>query len=240
MKLEKKYIFIAVLLLISSKTLAQVGINSPSPTKTLDVNGEMRVRVIPSTAATGKSVLSADNDGNIYKLDKVASGKVGDVKSSLQATDHNGWYLMNGRNVSTLSTTARNNAATIGLTSTIPNTADRIVKTVAASGQAVGALAGSNTLTIAQTNIPAYSLANATLGAAGAHTHIVNELMADGAGGIEAVPVGYWFSYSTLTRGTSAAGNHTHTVLAATGGSSTPLNILPEYMVVNTFIYLGQ
>ncbi|MFS4483136.1 hypothetical protein ACKGJY_08970 [Hyunsoonleella sp. 2307UL5-6] len=45
---------------------SQIGINTTSPTKTLDINGELRIRTLPiNNIAT--SVLTADTDGNISK-----------------------------------------------------------------------------------------------------------------------------------------------------------------------------
>lgn len=229
-----------ILIFLSNISTAQIGINTGTPTKTLDVNGETRIRSLPSAGSvSGKFILTVDTSGNINKINGIA-GTIGDMKNGLQTTDHNGWYLMDGRNVSTLSTTPRNNAATIGITTTIPNMADRMIRTLT-SGQTRGTLAGSNTITLTAANLPNYNLATVTLAAAGNHNHTwydEYDYSTPGAG----LQYGPYYNHGLTTRtvGTSAAGNHAHTVSAATGGTSQVLNILPEYIVVNTFIYLGQ
>lgn len=64
--LQKTYLFAA--LVASGFIFAQVGINTPSPTKILDVNGDMRVRTLNSVYAPNVAyVIMADTDGNLYK-----------------------------------------------------------------------------------------------------------------------------------------------------------------------------
>ncbi len=52
--------------LLSIMTFGQVGINTTEPTKTLDINGDLRVRDIP--LLSNKYVLLADDNGNITKV----------------------------------------------------------------------------------------------------------------------------------------------------------------------------
>lgn len=47
--------------------LSQVGINTTLPTKTLDVNGEMRIREIPA-GDSSDMILVVDQEGNIRKM----------------------------------------------------------------------------------------------------------------------------------------------------------------------------
>ena len=60
----KKIMFLAALTL-GITAFAQTGINTSSPTKTLDVNGEARVRTLPLGNTTGKKFVVADGDGNL-------------------------------------------------------------------------------------------------------------------------------------------------------------------------------
>lgn len=46
---------------------AQVGINTTTPTKTLDINGELRTRTLPQGVAAD-DILSADANGNVRKI----------------------------------------------------------------------------------------------------------------------------------------------------------------------------
>lgn len=48
---------------------AQIGINTITPTKSLDNNGELRVRTLPQ-GATNDDILSADTNGNLRKISR--------------------------------------------------------------------------------------------------------------------------------------------------------------------------
>lgn len=61
-----KHIFYIVLLM-PTLLFAQVGINTTQPTKTLDVNGQQRIRVRPQ-GTTSDSLLVSDNLGNVRRL----------------------------------------------------------------------------------------------------------------------------------------------------------------------------
>lgn len=61
----KKLLFILASSMMFSQT--GVGINTTTPTATLDVNGTTRLREVP-TALTGYSVLVVDADGNVKKV----------------------------------------------------------------------------------------------------------------------------------------------------------------------------
>ena len=61
----KQNIFIINLLFISNVLLSQVGIGTTTPTKDLDVNGELRVRNLPTQSANTSNLLTTDVDGNI-------------------------------------------------------------------------------------------------------------------------------------------------------------------------------
>lgn len=60
-----------MLMLAGVPALAQVGVNTTTPTATLDVNGNMRVRTIGATtrlSAPKDSLLVVDQDGNIVRV----------------------------------------------------------------------------------------------------------------------------------------------------------------------------
>ena len=65
----KRNIFIYILLmLISIKSQAQIGINTEEPTRTLDVNGDLRLRNLQKVNLTNDSyVLATDDAGNVEK-----------------------------------------------------------------------------------------------------------------------------------------------------------------------------
>ncbi|SDR04149.1 hypothetical protein SAMN05421664_3251 [Chryseobacterium soldanellicola] len=237
--MKKTYILALLFIIISCQIVfAQVGVNTNSPTRTLDVNGEMRVRSLPTTATTNdKSLLSVDGNGNINSI-KTVSGKVGDVKHGLETTDHNGWYLMNGRATSVLPPAAQAGASTLGISS-LPNMTDRMIRTQAS--ETVGSLGGANSNTISQANMPAYTTVSNNTTQNGNHTHSFADLYEQLNAAWSYRP-GYSYGHNLYAnrRATSYIGDHTHSVAASTGGSGVPLNIVPEFLAVNTFIYLGQ
>ena len=62
----KKILSFILLSLMPTMMLCQVGINTTTPTKTLDINGQLRVRDIPLSSS--KYILLSDEEGNITKV----------------------------------------------------------------------------------------------------------------------------------------------------------------------------
>lgn len=229
--------YFIVCVLLANMTWAQsIGIGTDSPTKMLDVNGETRVRLLPSGDMQNKSIITVDQDGNLYKTANIIKG---DLKSGLETVDHKGWYLLNGRNINTLSINASNAAISLGFTTALPNAADRIIKTKT-SVQALGFFGGNNSQVLTQANIPAYTM-TATLSTMGPHSHtwVDKHTMPTGT---QTVTDGgsYAHAHEGGNINTTSDGLHTHTATSPTGGSSTAFSLLPEYVIVNTFIYLGE
>lgn len=63
-----KHIYTLLLISLSSLLFSQVGINTTTPTKTLDVDGEVYIRKTPEGDKGIESILSTDTDGNIRKV----------------------------------------------------------------------------------------------------------------------------------------------------------------------------
>lgn len=63
----------AILFVISTSAFAQVGINTNDPSKTLDVNGEVRVRTLPA-GGTIDNILVADTSGNLRIVPRSSFG----------------------------------------------------------------------------------------------------------------------------------------------------------------------
>ncbi|WP_378103244.1 hypothetical protein [Chryseobacterium sp. sg2396] len=230
--------YIIVCMVIGSTVEAQnVGIGTETPTRTLDINGETRIRMLPSGNMQDKGVVTVDQDGNLYRADRIVVK--GDLKSGLETQDHKGWYLLDGRSLNSLSASARNAALSLGFTSNLPNAEDRIIKT-RTSGQSNGTIGGNNTTVLVQANIPAYTMTAAVNGV-GNHTHSWEDQHTSSSG-TQTVPDGS--SYAHYLEGwdivTSGAGQHTHSASVSTGGSSAAFSVLPQYLTVNTFIYLGE
>ncbi|GAA5086535.1 hypothetical protein GCM10023210_08510 [Chryseobacterium ginsengisoli] len=178
------------------------------------------------------------NDGTSWNKLEVQTPTVGDVKYSNVTTDHDGWYLLDGRLISSLSSTAQTAASSLGFTSVLPNSADRYLKAKSAS-ETLGAAGGNTSVVLTQANLPNNTY-NTTTSSTGAHNHTYNDRASGTVNSIESgstkTVVDNDFAIST----TSSAGAHTHTFSISTGGSSTPLNLQPKYLSAYIFVYLGQ
>ncbi|WP_139325911.1 hypothetical protein [Chryseobacterium shigense] len=179
------------------------------------------------------------NDGTKWVLMSISNDmpKIGDIKSSMTNADHNGWYLLNGRNTSTLSANARTSAISLGYPSAIPNMADRIIKGKNTS-EAMAATGGTNSYSLLQANLPNLTFTGTT-STDGTHSHTYTNR-----------GVNYWNynagslattrTVNTETRTTGSSGDHSHTFSVPSGGTNAPFSQYPKHMVVQYFIYLGK
>ncbi len=166
----------------------------------------------------------------------------GDLKHSFQTADHQGWYLLNGRELSSLPVNARDAANSLGLSSNLPDAANRVLKAKMGS-ENIGSTTGNNTITLKANNIPEVT---GTTSTNGAHRHrstdrgdtfeVLDEIQRSLFGGSTVLNDG---TSTTNPQLTSLAGNHNHTV---TVGNATPAAIdnTPASLVTNVFIYLGD
>jgi len=112
----------------------------------------------------------------------VSAGRMGDVKSGFQTADHEGWVLLDGRAVSTLTVTQQAEAAILGFTANLPNGDKCGLRQDSAA--ALGIVGGSQKIT--QANLPAINTANSGVltsggwdpggintNSAGAHQHSI-------------------------------------------------------------------
>ncbi|MEY8760639.1 hypothetical protein [Chryseobacterium tongliaoense] len=207
----------------------KIGIGSNTPSYTVDVNGNIRVRNL-----TGGNV-KALSDGTLAIGPKVAYGT---VKESLRTTDHNGWYKLNGRAITTLPAIAQSNATAIGLSGTLVNTNGRLIK----QGTPF-TIGGSDTTTLIRANLPNVNLTGVTSTTA-AHTHSLTaggyNFAQNAAGNAYVFRAGRGTVSGTTAITLPAAGAHSHSGTVNTGGSGTPLTIVPQNISYSYFIYLGQ
>ena len=169
---------------------------------------------------------------------------IGDVKFSFQSTDHDGWYLINGRTVSSLPITAQTNASSLGFVGNIPNANNRVFKHPT-GGQIPGNTGGQATTTLTQGNLPNYNLPTTNTSTNGNHNHtgttnnvgnhdhtgttstdgshnhnIPNLRLVNGAlGGLFSSNGDYYTSGGTTS--TNDAGNHNHSLNIANAGNHT-------------------
>ena len=167
------------------------------------------------------------------------TNKIGDIKYSYSVSDHDGWFLLNGRNISTLTTSQQAVSQQLGFTANLPDARGNLLK-MSSTGIALGAVGGNNTVNIAQANLPNITFTGTT-NTTGSHTHSYvdrgNTSFNVGSSGNNYTPIADDTS-STYTTGSS--GNHSHTVTVSSGGSGTSLNVENKYINVNIFIYLGS
>ncbi|WP_353097111.1 hypothetical protein [Empedobacter brevis] len=204
---------------------------------TAHVNGMVIYNTATTTGANYVTPGLYFNDGTKWiKLSK-NKNQFGDIKNSLQQTDHNGWYLLDGRSLTSLNSNARAIASSIGLAGNLPNSTDRILKGIN-GGETVNTNGGSNTFTILKANLPNINYTGTT-DATGAHTHTYLDNPATTINVATGTnnPIA---AHNETSKTTANAGNHTHSITFALGGNNTPVNSKPKSLITNTFIYLGQ
>ena len=209
-----------------SLTGGSVGIGTTAPTRALEVAGQV-------FSSTGGFRFP---DGSVQT--SAAAPTVGDIKQGLQAADHAGWVKLDGRSVSTLTSTQRARATALGLFTNLPDATNRVLKQESGTLLDTG---GSNTAAIGQNNLPSVNLTGMTE-YTGGHSHstaMTRGFAAFSGSGSVAVygPGGATFTSAPLTSNT--AGYHQHTVTVALGGSSASLPVEDAYLNVNQFLYLG-
>ena len=197
-----KNLFLLTIILFgfNSSGLAQVGIGTPTPAPSaiLDVNSTAQGVLLSRMTSTQRVAIASPAKGlmvfdtttnsfwyydGAFWVNSQAIASYGDIKSGIQAADHNGWIKLDGRALTSLSATQQAVLSSLGL-SALPNASDSYL--VQKSGT-VGSVSGSNTTTIAQANLPNVTFTGTALDA-GSHAHNTD-------------PAGF-YSYD--------AGNHSH------------------------------
>lgn len=193
---------------------------------------------------------------------KSMCGKTGEITSSIRTSDFDGWYLLDGRAISSLPANAQTVAASLGLAGNLPDASGKFLKTKNNDAETLLLTGGQNSTTLTQANLPnvTFSGTAATAGshshsgtanAAGIHSHSYvdrgNTTFSTDGGSGNPLADNTSGTYSTGSAGNhahtltiNANGDHAHTVSVSSGGSDTSINNQPNYLVVNTFIYLGE
>lgn len=266
-----------------------VGIGNVSPNARLDIRtnpssttdpgvGYLGVGTTTATASSaGAGAVRYNTTGSLEFSNgnswvALASPSFGDIKSGIQASDHNGWVKLDGRSKSSLTTTQQAQATALGIGANLPNATDAYL---VQNGATLGNVSGSNQRTITQANLPNVNFSTATTSSTGGHSHTVspgtvNTTVNGGhthtgsvggstwngggawAGGFASGPFNlniptltinsagdHTHSVSIPTTTSSAVVDHAHTVTVSSGGSGTAINITPQSLSVNMFIYLG-
>lgn len=195
---------------------------------------EAAVYKLKGYASTQSFTAFTDHNGRTGVTWKKLSGNsamtvinYGDVKTGFQSGDHNGWVKLNGRAKSTLSATQQAQATALGIGTNLPNADNAFL---VQNGSAVGTVVGSNTITIAQNQLPNVTYTGQIADVA--HGAVI---VASASGVFSRVYGSSW--------GNAGGGGGTETFnlsIPLNGGvTQQQINITPKSLSVNTFIYLG-
>lgn len=265
-----------LLLLISSSLYSQVGIGTIAPNQDamLEVMSSSKGILLPRISLTQTNLpdpmLNHSKGMVVYNTALNGTGtttvypglyynngikwirftpntvKIGEFKHSLATSDHNGWYLLDGRVISSLPSNAQSNAALLGFTTNLIDGANKFLKGKTGS-ETLGSSTGSSTFNITQNNLPNINFTGST-NTAGTHLHNVDSFIGMENIGLLSTSVLTLFTIESVAKETSTttnkttqiSGNHTHSVTFNSGGTNTPVDRTPKYMATNLFIYLGN
>lgn len=263
-----KKLFLLIVSVVGCQAIGQVGIgtNSPDAASLLELNATDKGLLLPRvelyatdqpnpmtqhvagmvvynirTSEAGPFAITPGmyyNDGSSWIRMTTKLPTNGDIKYGFQSADHEGWFLLNGRAVTTLNAVARHNATLLGYAVSLPNAADRFLKTQSGV-EAIGAVGGAATFSLVRANLPILNLTGNT-GSSGAHTHTYTDNAATARNYISGSNNPLANNANTSFTTGSASANHTHTMSFSSGGSGTAVNFVPSYLVANVFMYLGN
>ncbi len=189
------------------------------------------------------------NDGTKWVLMGPTGRKIGDIKQmATSKADHDGWIILDGRTISSLSSIQQINAVGLGFGGNLPNVTDTYIK--ATNGAGTGNIYNGNTFTLTQANLPNVNFTGTTT-ADGAHTHNYSDTNTPSqslglATNVLAllpllnIVVAAPDNLSIASGITANNGAHTHSLSIASGGSNAIITQRPQYLSVNTYIFLGQ
>ena len=225
--------------------------------------------VIYNTSSNVLQINTGTSSSPIWSTAGGGSFTVGDVKTGLQTSDHSGWVKLDGRLKSTLTSTQQTQATTLGIGANLPNASNAFL---VQNGTTLGSISGSNTKTIAQSNLPNVTLGgtsssntagtpSGTIANGGIHNHNILTWVSNSGSGYMGVQGANSASFTrtTVSKGANegvqdsgshnhtftgdALATHSHTITTASmngGVTQTNLDITPQSLSVNTFIYLGN
>lgn len=183
----KRIIYALILISTSFYSTAQVGIgtNTPDNSAMLDVEGTEKGILFPRMTTAQRLAITSPAIGlhvfdittntmwfydGLNWINYAAQAKYGDVKSGIQPSDHEGWILLDGRPLTSLSAEQQAVAASLGLIVNLPDASDAYL---VQNGGGMGTISGSNTTTLTQANLPNVSFTG-TAASSGDHNHSVD------------------------------------------------------------------
>jgi hypothetical protein len=158
----------------------------------------------------------------------------GDVKYSELTTDHNGWYLMNGRSISTISNVSAQVEASSIFGSNLPNMDNKYFIADYTTGTRMTNV-GQNNFTVANANINSATLSTWT---GGSHSHGITGSTRNDADFTGGQPSGD-ANFGNIGMATNFDGAHSHEVTIGTA-SPTSIDNRPVSKKMYAFVYLGE
>lgn len=227
---------------------ADGGASSPFNPRRLAVDMDLIGNIKPkqSQLISGVNIKTINGQSLIgpgdVTVDSTGSSTVGDIKSSLVTSDHSGWVKMDGRLISSLTSSQQTAAGTLGFTSNIPDATNSVLMQ---NGNTLGQVNGSNAKTIAVENLPTDTI---TTSNDGDHFHNTvddgrhynnTDLVYTGPSIMRHyIATDNRNEISTNAVKTADGGTHSHTI-QLNNASQTDLDVTPKSLSVNMFIYLG-
>ncbi|MEC5164608.1 hypothetical protein RCH18_000327 [Flavobacterium sp. PL11] len=212
-----------------SSAVAQVGIgtDNPATSSIVEVASTNKGMLLPRMNTTERNNITAPATG-LHVFDTTlndllfydgtswnsygSQAKLGDIKSGIQATDHGGWFRLDGRSISNLTTAQQSRATTLGITTKLPDATNTyLLKSTTTIGSVQ-----ENSTTIAVANLPSVAFAG-TAASAGSHKHSYD------------APNSYLFDNGNHTHSNysvSTAGDHGHTHNANGGTGNGKLGLV--------------
>jgi hypothetical protein len=169
----------------NSEILSAYGPNAATATGVIRITttGSATFR-LRAWASLGSYSVMTNSDGRTGVTWQKISGNspmtvinFGDIKTGIQSGDHSGWIKLDGRALSTLSTTQRSQASALGISTSLPDATDAVL--VQSSGS-LGSVTGSMSRTLTQNQLPniaptiTVDKTIATMQNAGSHQHAVS------------------------------------------------------------------
>ena len=242
---------------------SQLGIGTDNPEATLDVREQNPANPGASTGISFPQVdrlptagnrigqvvfLTTDNRYHYYNGSDWACVNchfnIGAVKYGFQTDDHDGWINLNGRTITSLTSTQQTRARDLGFPARLPNARDRLLKNK--SGEDIASLGGTNQVVLTRANLPNVNF-NGTrqTNNGGAHTHSYDDssvIVANQAAARNGQTNTILANFGTRTnnRTTGNVDGHSHTVSVSSGGSGEAIEIENQFLSVNVFVYLGD
>ncbi|MEN5306543.1 hypothetical protein ABE425_03450 [Chryseobacterium cucumeris] len=176
----------------------------------------------------------------------VSSANIGDIKASFSVSDHNGWVKLDGRPTGSLTTTQRAAANSLGFASYIPNASNSYL---VQDGTRLGSINSNNSRTIARNQLPDFQLSGTT---SSADPTIMYDII-NNNGRPATDTYSYTFLAGKIGTGTRNLDHvntnvlhqnphsHSFNTNSVNGGvAQQSINIQPQSLSVNMFVYLGK